>query len=216
MKLLPLTLIAALGLSALPALAETAAAPAAAAPAAETAAPAVLPDMTQGAEDAPVTLIEYASYTCSHCANWEKEIYPRLKMEYIDTGKVKFIHREVYFDKVGLWGGMVARCGGAEKYFPISQMLYDQQAAWIGDGEPATISANLRKVGLKAGLTGEQVDACMNDQALAESLVETFQQTAVKDGVDATPTLFVNGTKQSNMPWDELKKLLDDEIAKKG
>lgn len=218
MKLLPLTLIAALSLSALPALAETATAPAPAptAPAAETAAPAVLPDMTQGAEDAPVTLIEYASFTCSHCAHWEKEIYPRLKMEYIDTGKVKFIHREVYFDKVGLWGGMVARCGGAEKYFPIAQMLYDEQAEWIGDGMPETISANLRKVGLKAGLTGEQVDACMNDQALAESLVETFQQTAVKDGVDATPTLFVNGTKQSNMPWEDLKKLLDDEIAKKG
>ncbi len=214
MKLLPLALMVALGVPGLPALAQETkpAEPAAAA----APAVAILPDMTLGAEDAPVTLIEYASYTCGHCANWEKEIFPRLKLEYIDTGKVKFIHREVYFDKVGLWAGMVARCGGPEKYFPISQMIYDEQKNWMGDGQPATIGDNLRKIGLKAGLTAEQVDACFADEKMAESMVATFQETAIKDEINATPTLMINGVKQSNMPWEELKKVLDEAIAKKG
>lgn len=183
------------------------------APAAETeAAPAaqVLPDMVMGAEDAPVTLIEYASYTCGHCANWEKDIFPRLKLEYIDTGKVRFIHREVYFDKIGLWAGMVARCGGDEKYFPIMRMIYDEQSDWIGSGKPAEIGDNLRKIGLKAGLDAEQIDACFADQALAESMVMTFQETAGKDGINATPTLMINGETFQNAPWEELKAKLDE------
>ncbi|MFB2530790.1 DsbA family protein [Paracoccus sp. p4-l81] len=212
MKLLPLTLIAALGLTAMPALAQQTTAPAT--PAATAPAEGILPDMTMGATDAPVEVIQYASFTCSHCAAWEKDIFPRLKMEYIDTGKVKFTHREVYFDKVGLWAGMVARCGGDQKYFPISQMIYDEQAKWIGDGQPTTIADGLRKLGVKAGLTNEQVDACLDDQAMAEKMVATFQATAGKDEINATPTFIINGEKKSNMPWDEFKAILDAEIAK--
>ncbi len=221
MKLLPLTLIAALSAAALPVLAQEAAAPAApaapaaeapAAPAPEARTPAVLPDMVMGAEDAPITLIEYASYTCGHCAHWEREIFPRLKMEYIDTGKVRFIHREVYFDKVGLWAGLLARCGGDEKYFAMSNMLYVDQQQWMGDHNLATVGDNLRKMGLKAGLTAEQIDACFADQVMAESMVMTFQETAGKDEINATPTMMIDGEKQTNVPWDELKAILDKKL----
>lgn len=175
---------------------------------------AALPDMVMGQQDAPVTIIEYASYTCSHCANFHETVLAPLKAEYIDTGKVKFIHREVYFDKFGLWAGMIANCVGPEKYYPVSGMIYDTQADWIGDGKEATISANLRKIGLKAGLTGDQVEACLNDMDRAQAMVASYQQKAGADGIDATPTLIINGTKHSNMGYDALKKIIDAELAK--
>ena len=82
-------------------------------------------DMALGAEDAPVTIIEYASYTCPHCATFHAGPYKQLKADYIDTGKVRFIFREVYFDKYGLWASMIARCGGPEKFFGISDLIFD-------------------------------------------------------------------------------------------
>lgn len=172
----------------------------------------LLPDFVQGDEAAPVTLIEYASFTCPHCGNWHKDIYPSLKRDYIDTGKVKFIHREVYFDRFGLWAGQVAQCGGAERYFGISDILYDTQKEWLSDGQQATIAANLRKIGLKSGLSAEQVEACLNDTDHAKQMVATFQQNAGKDEVDSTPTLFINGKKHSNMSYEDLKALLDAEL----
>ena len=173
---------------------------------------ALLPDVPLGSPDAPVTLIEYASYTCPHCATWHKEIYPRLKAEFIDTGKVRFIHREVYFDKFGLWAGLIAGCGGDLKYHAISGMIYDSQQDWIGDGTEATIAANLRKIGLKAGLGQEQIEACMTDQKRMEAMVATYQKNATADDINATPTLVINGEKFSNMPWEELKTLIEAKL----
>ncbi|RWR10906.1 DsbA family protein [Paenirhodobacter populi] len=182
-------------------------------PAAAQDAGTILPDNVQGSENAPVTLIEYASFTCPHCAHFHETVYPGLKRDYIDTGKVRFILREVYFDKFGLWAGMVAQCGGAPKYYGISDMLFDGQRDWLGDMKDATVAANLRKIGLKAGLTNEQLDTCLNDQKRAEQMVYTFQQNAQKDAIDATPTLVINGEKHSNMGYPELKAILDAKLA---
>lgn len=172
-----------------------------------------LPDIVMGQADAPVTLIEYASYTCPHCASFHDEVFDRLKADYVDTGKVRFIHREVYFDKFGLWAGMIASCGGAPKYYAISGMLYDAQRDWIGDGQEATIAANLRKIGLKAGLSQDQLDACLNDQDMARKMVATYQKNATADDVNSTPTLVINGTKHSNMSYADLKAILDEELG---
>ncbi|KFE34729.1 DsbA family protein [Thioclava atlantica] len=173
-----------------------------------------LPDIVLGQEDAPVTVVEYASFTCPHCANWHETEYPTLKKDYIDTGKVKFIQREVYFDKFGLWAGLIAQCGGDMKYYAISDMLYNKQKEWIGDGKSQAIADNLHKIGLQAGLTKDQVTNCMNDEKRAEELVATFQKNASDDKIDATPTFIINGKKHSNMAWDDFKKILDDELAK--
>lgn len=172
----------------------------------------LLPDIPLGDANAPITLIEYASYTCPHCAHFHETVFPSLKRDYIDTGKVKFIHREVYFDKFGLWAGMIAGCVGAPKYYAVSGMIYDTQKEWIGDAKEATIADNLRKIGLKAGLSKEQIDTCMNDQARMQAMVATFQKNATADAVDATPTLIINGTKYSNMSYDDLKKILDEKL----
>lgn len=175
--------------------------------------PEIRPDFVLGDADAPIELIEYASFTCPHCANFHKTVFPQLKANYIDTGKVKFIHREVYFDKFGLWAGMVAQCSGEMRYFGVSGMIYDTQQEWIGNGDAAAIADNLRKIGAKAGLGKAELDACLNDGAMAQSMVATYQKNAEADDVQATPTLIIDGEKHSNMSYEELAAILDAKLA---
>ncbi|WP_102109129.1 DsbA family protein [Oceaniglobus roseus] len=169
-------------------------------------------EMSLGKEDAPVEVIEYASFTCPHCRAFHDGPMKQLKADYIDTGKVHFIYREVYFDRYGLWAGMVARCGGPLRYFGISDLIYDQQSEWT-KGEPAQIAANLRKIGKTAGLSDEQLDACMQDSAKAEAMVATFEKNAKADEVNATPTFIIDGQKYSNMSYEEFSKTLDEKLA---
>ncbi|WP_413872957.1 DsbA family protein [Albidovulum sp.] len=175
---------------------------------------AAVPDMILGKLDAPVEVIEYASFTCPHCANFHDTVLGQLKKNYIDTGKVKFVYREVYFDKYGLWAAMVARCAGPEKYFPVSDMIYDTQTAWIGNGEEATIAENLRKIGLKAGMSKEALDACLNDNAKAKAMVAAYQANATKDNISGTPSFIINGEKFSGeMAYEEFAKILEAKLA---
>ena len=192
-----------------PALAQETAAPAAT----EEAAPATLPDIYLGAEDAPLTIYEYASFTCSHCAAFHNDNFPKLQAEYIDTGKVRFAQRDVYFDAIGLWAGILARCGGDDKYYAVSHMLFDEQRSWLASNSGDEIAANLRKLGLKAGMTEEQMNACWEDTAKVEQLVATYQQNATADGINATPTFMIGGEKVPNQSWKGMKKIIDDKLA---
>lgn len=170
-------------------------------------------DMSLGDENAPLTVIEYASFTCPHCANFHKDTFKKLKQNYIDNGKVKFIHREVYFDQFGLWAGMIARCGGDTRYFGMIDLIYGGQQDWIGDGSPTTIVANLKKLGRTAGMTDEQMDVCLQDESAAQSLVAAYQQNAGADEITGTPAFIINGTKYSNMSYDDFVKILDEKLA---
>ena len=165
-------------------------------------------EMVLGDENAKVTLMEYASFTCPHCAHFHDTVYDDFKRDYVDTGKVKFVYRDVYFDQFGLWAAMIARCEPT-RFFGISDMLYSQQKDWIGDGQPAGIAERLRKIGLVAGLEKDQMEACLADETKARALVAWFQENAKKDDVTGTPTIFINGTKHSNMTYNDLKPLLD-------
>lgn len=178
--------------------------------------PAAIQEMAQGVEDAPVTIIEYGSFTCPHCAAWHEESYPQLKADYIDTGKVRYVFREVYFDRPGLWASMIARCGGEMRFFGIHDLIYAQQSEWIGDGQPASIAENLRTLGRTAGLDDASLEACLTDEVKAEALVAWFQANAEADGIDSTPTFIVNGEKHSNMAWDEMQAIIDAEVAEAG
>ncbi|PTQ70169.1 DsbA family protein [Celeribacter persicus] len=171
-------------------------------------------DLTLGDKNAPVELIEYASYTCPHCATFHKTVFGPLKKDYIDTGKVRFIYREVYFDKFGLWASMVARCGGEMRYFGVQKMLYDEQSDWIAGGrDTMQIVENLRKIGKRAGLTDENLDTCLNDGEMAEKLYAKFTAEVAEYDIDATPTLVIDGEKHSNMSYADLKKILDAKLA---
>lgn len=173
----------------------------------------ILPDVPLGKASAPVTMIEYASFTCPHCAHFHDDVFGSLKRDYIDTGKVRFILREVYFDKFGLWAGQIAQCGGDLKYYGVVDMLFATQNDWIGDGKEATIAANLRKIGLKVGLTKDQIEACLNDQDRAQKMVLTFQKHMTDDGIKGTPSFVINGEKYDNMSYDDLKKVLDAKLG---
>lgn len=168
-------------------------------------------EMTMGPEDAAVTVIEYASFTCPHCATFHAGPLKQLKADYIDEGQVQFIYRDVYFDRFGLWASMVARCGGEEKFFGIADMIYEQQRDWT-QGEPAEIADNLRRIGKVAGLDSDTLDACLNDEEKAMALVAWYQQNAEADEVDSTPTLIINDEKHANMSYDELKAIIDEEL----
>ena len=169
-------------------------------------------EMTMGPADAKVTIIEYASFTCPHCASFHNGPLKELKADYIETDKVHFIYRDVYFDRFGLWASMVARCGGGEKFFGISDMLYEQQREWT-NGQPAEIAENLRRIGKVAGIEPDALDACLNDEAKAKALVAWYQENAEAHEVNSTPTLIINEQKYSNMAYDELKGIIDEKLA---
>ncbi|WP_371224933.1 DsbA family protein [Roseovarius sp. 2305UL8-3] len=171
-------------------------------------------EMTMGPEDAKVTVIEYASFTCPHCARFHTDQFKQLKADYIDTNQVHFIYRDVFFDRFGLWASMVARCGGEERFFGLTDMIYAQQSDWIGSGQdPVQIANNLRNIGKVAGLDDAQLEACLNDSEKAEALVAWFQVNAEADDVSATPTVIINGQRPKNNSYSELKALIDEKLA---
>lgn len=175
----------------------------------------MIQEMSLGNPDAAVTMIEYASFTCPHCARFHTDTFKQLKSDYIDSGKIHFIYREVYFDRFGLWGGIVARCGeGAEnRYFGITEMLYSQQAEWARQENPADIVESLRKIGKTAGLTDAQLDQCFTDGDTAQALYALWLKNSEADDINSTPTFIINGTKHNNIPYDEMKSLLDAALA---
>lgn len=175
---------------------------------------ATVKDFSLGSPDAKVKLVEYASFTCPHCANFHATVFPQLKKDYIDTGKVHFTLREVYFDRYGLWAALIARCGGDMKYFGIHDMLFDKQQEWAASDNPQQVVENLKTIGRSAGLDDAAMDACLNDQANAEALIKQFQTNFEADGVEGTPTLFINGSKHGNMNYEDLKAIIDAELAK--
>lgn len=170
-------------------------------------------EMVQGAEDAPITMIEYASFTCPHCAAFHQGPYQEIKKNYIDTGKVKLIYREVYFDKYGLWASMVARCGGTDKFFGISDLIYKGQSDWSKLGSAPEIVGEFRKIGRLAGIGEAELDACLQDGQKAQTLVAWYQQNAEEDGVTGTPSFVINGEKVANQSYAEFEKLFEAELG---
>lgn len=167
-------------------------------------------EMSVGNADAPVTVIEYASFTCPHCATFHANGFKRLKTDFIDTGKINFIYREVYFDRYSLWASMIARCAGPEKFFGMSELIYSSQSEWSRAGEPTAIVDELRKIGRLAGLGNEQLEACLQDGDKAQALVAWYKQNAEKDGIESTPSFVINGKKYTNMAYEDMADVIVD------
>lgn len=181
----------------------------------ETAAqmPSAVTEMTLGVADAPVTIVEYASFTCPHCATFHEGPLKQLKADYVDTGKVKFTFREAYFDRFGLWASMLARCDGEARFFGLTDALMKGQSEWLKSGDPVGISAALSKIGLAAGLSKDQVNACITDNDKAKELLTWYQTNQAADNINATPSLVINGELHSNMSYADLKKIIDAKLA---
>ena len=169
-------------------------------------------EMVLGNPEAPVEVIEYASFTCPHCANFHADAYKQLKRDFIDTDKIRFVYREVYFDRPGLWASMIARCGGEEKFFGIADMIYAAQSDWARQSSPAAIAQSLGKIGRLAGIDGDTLDACLQDADKAQALVAWFEQNATADGIESTPSFVINGTRYKNMAYPDLKEIIEGEM----
>ena len=172
-------------------------------------------EMTKGNPDAAVTLIEYASFTCPHCRNFHENVYPSLNADYIEPGLINFVYREVYFDRYGLWAGMMARCGGPLRYFGIVDLIYEQQAEWT-QGSPAEVAENLRRIGRTAGLTNEELDACMTDAAMAEAMIATYEANMEVHEIPGTPAFVLNDELHGNMNYETLSGMIDAELEAAG
>jgi protein-disulfide isomerase len=164
--------------------------------------------MTLGNPDAPVKIVEYASFTCPHCATFHLDVLPNIKKKYLDKGLVQLEYREVYFDGPGLWAGLLARCKGNEKYFPMIDLIFKNQEDWA-KGNIDNIKAGLLSMGRQAGLTDEESLTCMQDDNLAEELVVSFQENAKRDNISSTPTFLINGQLVKNLPFPEFEEIIE-------
>jgi len=170
-------------------------------------------EMAKGASSAPVTVIEYASFTCPHCATFHREVLPELEANFIDPGQVRLVYREVYFDRPGLWASMIARCAGPDRFFGVVDLLYQRQAEWSRAGDDAAIIQALYSIGRQAGLTDAQMDACTQDRDFAEALVARFQETTAADGVNSTPSFVIDGETLGNMSYADFAARLNSELG---
>ncbi len=181
--------------------------------AAQAAADPRLQDMAIGKADAPITIIEYASLTCPHCANFHATILPTLKSEYIDTGKARLIFRDFPLDQLAFAGAALARCSGPERYFSFLEVLFAQQRQWATAADPR---AALVQIGRLGGMSAEQVEGCFADQAVGDYILNARLEGNQKFNVNSTPTLIVNGKALPGVPaMDEFRQLLDS-LAKSG
>lgn len=164
-------------------------------------------DRILGNPDAPVTLIEYASLTCPHCANFHKEILPEIKENWIDTGKARLVYRHFPLDGVALRGAVVAECFEGDRFFAFMDLLFKQQQNWAFGGDPVE---GLRKIALLAGLNNEKYEACSKDEETMNRVLTTLQEAKDTYKINSTPSFVINGeTYAGGRSYEEMSKLLE-------
>ena len=165
-------------------------------------------DMSMGPDTAKVTVIEYASASCPHCAAFYKDVFPALKTEYIDSGKIHFIFREFPHNDAALAAFMVARCAPKEKYFPLVDVFFTTQNEWLQNP-----LEGLNKIAQQAGFTKESFDACLKNEAVAKAILDV-RKTADGLGVTGIPTFFINGEMLDGEKTIEIMRAKIDPLLK--
>jgi protein-disulfide isomerase len=163
-------------------------------------------DHVLGKADAPITIIEYASLTCPHCAEFDAETLPKIKEKWIDTGKAKLVFRDFPLDGLALRAAMLARCAPPDRYFGYIDVLFHSQKSWMKADDPVLALSRIARLG---GMSDQQFQACLSNEALQKA-VAASRQTAEKDyGVESTPTFFVNGTMMPGaLPFNDFDQAL--------
>lgn len=182
-------------------------------PVAELMKPGPRGDLTLGPADAKVTVVEYASMTCGHCAHFAKDVWPELKKKYVDSGKVRFVFREFPLDNLAAAASMLARCAGGDKTFPLIEILFEKQSDWaFSEGNPVP---KLFEIAKQAGFTQESFDKCLTDQKLLDDITAGRTRASDVFGVSATPTFFVNGKRLQGTPTiAAFDKMIEPLLAK--
>ena len=169
-------------------------------------APGQLGEKVLGSAEAPVTVVEYASMSCPHCAEFDRETFDSFRLEYIDTGKVRFVFREFPLNAPAYAVAMIARCAPADRFFEVVHTFYRTQETWLSS---ADVKPAILEVAKPFGFTEQALDACISNQALFEGL-EAIKTRGLAFGVQGTPTFFINGKKVVGaLSLEELKKEID-------
>ncbi len=164
-----------------------------------------LEEMVIGSEDAPNTIVEYASMTCSHCAKFQAEVFPELKTKYLDTGKAKYILREFPLDTLATAAFMVARC--SDRYYPMIDALFETQSVWAVQGSEG--KDKLLQISRQAGFSKERFDECLADKELFKKIVDVRDRGHEAFQIDSTPTFFVNGKRLSGHKIEDFDDVLE-------
>lgn len=175
--------------------------------------PGPLGDLSLGNKDSKVTVVEYASMTCGHCAHFAKDVWPEIKKKYVDTNKIYFVFREFPLDNLAAAASMLARCAGGDKTFPLIEVLFEKQPEWaFVEGNPVP---KLFEIAKQAGFTQESFDKCLTNQKLLDDITAGRTRASEVFGVNATPMFFINGKKLDGSPTVEnFDKMIEPLLAK--
>jgi protein-disulfide isomerase len=172
----------------------------------------MLAERSLGDEAAPVTIVEYSSLGCSHCAAFHRETLPKIKEAYIDTGKVRLVLRDYPLGGVAMAAALIARCVEPSRYFGFVDMLFKSQATWAASAKPLD---DLRQLSRFAGLSEADFNACLENKALLQDIQGTAAQAQKEQGVSSTPTFFVNDRKiVGAQGFEAFKTIIDEELEK--
>ena len=160
-----------------------------------------------GDADAPITMIEYASLTCPHCAHFHTQVLPEIKERFIDTGKVKLVFRDFPLDRLALAGSVVARCAPEDRYFPLVGMLFEKQTEWAASDEPLVELAKLARM---AGISKSEVEACLDDEGLRDSIIMSRMTAEQQYQVTGTPTFVIDGKTYVGMTVEQLSEIVGE------
>ncbi|MFQ5958248.1 MAG: DsbA family protein [Alphaproteobacteria bacterium] len=164
-------------------------------------------DMVLGEAGAPVTILEYSSLTCPHCANFHNDTLPRIKERYIDSGKARLVYRDFPFDRVGVLAAAVAHCAGRDKYFGFLEVLFRTQKSWARAEDPVEALARVSRLG---GLKRDAIDVCIADQELLDRILASRLNGAKEFGINSTPTFIINGEKLVGaQPFERFEEILE-------
>ncbi len=147
-------------------------------------------DETLGKADAPITIIEYASLTCSHCAEFEEKVIPQLKKDWLDTGRAKLVYRDYVWDPMAEAAAMISHCAGHDRYFPFVETFFHSQANWLRSAQPMDSLKGIARLG---GMPGDKVDACLQDKTLLNQILARKDDAEKLYDVHSTPTFVING-----------------------
>ena len=163
-----------------------------------------------GDNNAKITIIEYASMTCDHCANFHKNIFPEIYEKYIQTGKVKFIFRDFPLDKQALFAAILANCAPKEKYFDFVKLIFNTTQKWISVEDE--FLKKLKNIGKMGGMSNDQIESCFRDENIVYLAINSRSNGEKKFNITSTPSFIINGKKYSSMTFEQFEKVLDNLI----
>lgn len=169
-------------------------------------------EYTLGPADAKIVIVEYASLTCPHCAQFHTQVLPGLKKEFVETGKVRYVYRDFPLDRLALGAAMIARCAGRENFFGFIDTFYAAQGQWAGASNPLSALGNLARLG---GMSQKKFDACLKNVEVQNEILRQRLEAANEFKVQTTPTVFVDGERYGGgMSLDQVRTLLNRKLAK--